>query len=336
MRKFDPSEHPVPFVHRLLLAGVAPRPIAFVGTLNADGTPNVSPFSYFNAFGANPPVIAISPAYRGTDGTAKHTFLNIKERGEFTVNAVTYSMVEQVSLASSNYEAGVNEFVKAGLTPIASTKVHPPRVGESPYALECKLLEHVELGGKPGSGNLLIGEIVMFHVKKSVMDGDTLDTQKLDLVARMGYNYYCRASGDAVFELQKPKHNGIGFDMLPNHMAHSPIYTNGDLARFAGVDALPDTKTIFALWIEELKSTAQASTDADSFHIELRAGNPERALHVLIHSIFDGASDISLLSISLQRCAQEFIRQGESAKAWDCALMAEPHTLQKFLHDLRS
>jgi flavin reductase (DIM6/NTAB) family NADH-FMN oxidoreductase RutF len=270
MRHIDPSTIPHVESHRYLLAGVAPRPIAFVGTLDNDGRPNLSPFSFFNAFGANPPVVAFSPAYRGTDGTPKHTFLNIQATGEFTVSVVSYAMVHQANLASSEYEAGVDEFVKAGFTKHPSTKIRPFGVAESPMIMECKLLHHIDLGGKPASGNLMVGEVVMFHIKESVFDGKYPTPDRLDLVARMGGPYYCRASGDAVFTLPKPEVNGIGFDKLPPEVTSSLVLTRGDLAMLAGVAELPDSESVKTYWRERM---AQPRTDVDDIEVELRTGD---------------------------------------------------------------
>lgn len=324
MRHIDPKEHPVPIVHQTLLGGVAPRPIALVSTLDAEGRSNLSPFSYYNAFGANPPVIVVSPAYRGTDGVPKHTFLNIVETKEFTVSAVSFSMVEQISLASSDYGRGVDEFVKAGFTKLPSRIVAPPGVAESPFVMECRLLQHVDTGGLPGSGNLLIGEVVMFHVRESAYTGDRLDPHRLDLVARMGGNWYCRANGDALFQLPKPKHNGIGFDALPHHLLDSVILTGNDLGKLAGAAALPDPGAVLSRWKSDLARIGGSQPLPDDFETELRASNPRGALLRILGDCKTGNLTTSSLSARLQRCARAFLDAGDIELAWECALMSAP------------
>jgi flavin reductase (DIM6/NTAB) family NADH-FMN oxidoreductase RutF len=320
MRHIDPSTIPHAESHRYLLAGVAPRPIAFVGTLDAEGRPNLSPFSFFNAFGANPPVVAFSPAYRGTDGTPKHTFLNIKATREFTVSVVTYSMVEQVSLASSDFEEGVDEFVKSGFTKLPSHKIQPFGVAESPMVMECRLLHHIDLGGRPGSGNLMIGEVVMFHIKDSAFDGAYLNADRLDLVARMGGPLYCRASGSAVFTLAKPTHVGIGFDALPESLRNSPVLTGNDLAKFAGVEKLPDLQSIAEFW--KLRLQEPATTTSDDLKIELHVRNHERAIDALVQRINAG-TNVTELTSDIHRIAQTALHNGAMDRAWECALAPE-------------
>ncbi len=320
MRNIDPSTIPHAEAHRYLLAGVAPRPIAFVGTLDANGQPNLSPFSFFNAFGANPPVIAFSPAFRGSDGTPKHTLLNIKASGEFTVSVVSYSMVEQVSLASGDYAAGVDEFVKSGFTKLPSQKIRPFGVAESPMVMECKLLQHVPLGDGPASGNLLIGEVVMFHIKESAFEGQYLNAERLDLVGRMGGPLYCRASGPAVFTLAKPTKPGIGFDQLPERVRTSRVLTGNELAKLAGVEMLPDTDVVRTFWSEKLD--AVPALVPDNFELEMRVGNTDRALEMLAARIHEGESPLEM-EIELHRVAQLLLRKGDVERAWDCVLAVE-------------
>ncbi|MBE0644509.1 MAG: flavin reductase [Bacteroidetes bacterium] len=322
MRSFDPKEHPVPFVHRLLLSGVAPRPIALVSSLDAEGRYNLSPFSFFNAFGANPPVIVVSPAYRGKDGTPKHSFENIRDTGEFTVSAVSHAMVEQISLASSDYERGVDEFVKSGFTKLPSRIVAPPGVAESPFVIECRLLHHYDTGGLPGSGNLMIAEVVMFHVRESAFTGDRIDPRRLDLVARMGYNWYCRANGEALFELPKPGHSGIGFEALPQHIRESAVLTGNNLAKLAGTETLPDSHEILERWSEDMRGIDPAEVEADMFEVELRMGQAHRALLALMADWKRGALDNPGISRRLQHCTQVALEHNELTFAWECALMS--------------
>lgn len=322
MKTFDPKDHPVPFVHRLLLSGVAPRPIALVSTLDEEGRNNLSPFSFFNAFGANPPVIVVSPAYRGSDGTPKHSFLNISATKEFTVSAVSHAMVDQISLASSDYERGVDEFEKAGFSKLPSRIVAPPGVVESPFVMECRLLHHFDTGGKPGSGNLLIAEVVMFHVRESAFEGDRIDPHRLDLVARMGYNWYCRASGDALFELPKPGHAGIGFERLPAHVRESRVLTGNNLARLAGVAQLPDADDIHARWRDILEGMKADAPRADSFDIELRVGNVHRAWTTVLSELRNASIVPEEAAYRLQRCCRLALEQNNLTFAWECAIMS--------------
>lgn len=323
MRSIDPNNIPHSESHRYLLSGIAPRPIAFVGTLDSLGRPNLSPFSFFNAFGANPPVIAFSPAYRGTDGTPKHTFLNIKATGEFTVSVVSYAMVEQVSLASGDYGEGVDEFIKSGFTKLPSQKIGPYGVAESPMVMECRLLQHIDLGGKPASGNLMIGEVVMFHIKESAFDGTYLDAGRLDLVGRMGGPLYCRASGPALFTLAKPKHAGIGFDALPNSIRTSRILTGNDLARLAGAASPPDREKIAAEWHERIASRKASPTPSpDDSAIELRVADPEHLSAMALSSHLDGA-DTEATTDLFHRAAAAWLLRDNVDHAWECAMAPE-------------
>ena len=200
--------------YHLMISGISPRPIAFVSSQSKDGRDNLAPFSYFNAFGSNPPIIGFSPANSGRTGKKKDTLLNIIDTKEFAVSIVDYNMVEQVSLSSCEYDSDIDEFVKSGFEKKESNLIKPPSVKNSPFIMECKLYNIIELGGKPGSGNLILGEIINFHVKESILDDDKINPMKLDAISRLGYNYYSR-SRDGLFEIFKPRHNGIGFDLLP-------------------------------------------------------------------------------------------------------------------------
>ena len=203
---FDPSDISVPKFHHLMLGAIAPRPIALASTIDRDGQPNLSPFSFFNAFGANPPVVVFSPSRRGLNNTTKHTYENVKEVPEVVINAVTYEMVQKVSDASADFPKGVNEFDMVGLTMQPSDLVKPFRVKESPVQMECKVLQVVETGYGPAAGNLVICEILRIHVNPEVLDAQgRIDPHKIDLVGRLGGEYYVRASGSALFELAKPK-----------------------------------------------------------------------------------------------------------------------------------
>jgi flavin reductase (DIM6/NTAB) family NADH-FMN oxidoreductase RutF len=238
--EFIPGEVPKRDMHQILLSGVAPRPIALVSTISKDGILNLAPYSFFNAFASNPPIIAIGPAISAATGKIKDTYTNIIETGECTINAVTFDMTEQISLASCEFSPDVNEFEKSGLHPIDSHEVKAPRVMESPFQMECTLIESIALKREiGGNGNIMLLEVVKIHAEEHVFSDGKLDPQKLDLVARMGYDYYCRAHGNAIFEVFKPKWNGIGIDALPNFIKHSTILTGAQLAKLAGIKEIP-------------------------------------------------------------------------------------------------
>jgi flavin reductase (DIM6/NTAB) family NADH-FMN oxidoreductase RutF len=242
----DPNLATLPEIHKLLLGGVTPRPIALVSTVSASGIPNLAPFSFYNAFGANPPYVAFSPAYSGKDGSAKDTLLNLKEVPECVVHAVSHAMVEQVSLASTAYNADVDEFIKAGFTALPSDSVKPKRVQESPFHMECRVDRILELGGKNGSGNLVICEVLKFHVNEAVLIGGIIDPQAIDLVGRNSANYYTRASGEAIFEVQKPRTIGVGIDSLPENIKNSQVLTANNLAQLGGLESLPNEEAVQA------------------------------------------------------------------------------------------
>ncbi len=236
-----PSEIKTAQFHAYLLGAIAPRPICFASTIDKNGISNLSPFSFFNIFGSKPPIAIFSPARRVRDNTIKHTLENIYETKEVVINVVNYAMVQQMSLSSCEYPKGVSEFEKAGLTPIASELVKPFRVKESPAQLECKVLEVKETGQEGGAGNLIICEVVMMHINDEVLnENGQIDPHKIDLVARMGADYYCRASGNAVFEVAKPNLQlGMGMDALPENIKHSHRLSGNHLGQLANVTTIP-------------------------------------------------------------------------------------------------
>lgn len=242
MLSIIPSETAVPLLHQYLLGAVGPRPICFASTVDANGNHNVAPFSFFNVFSAKPPIAIFSPNLSGRTGQAKDTHLNIKEVPECVINIVDYKMVHQMSLASSPYPKGTSEFIKAGFTPIPSDLVKPMRVKESPVQLECKVFELKEIG----NCNLVMCEIVKIHISESVLnDQQLIDQQKIDLVARMGGNWYCRAHGDALFEIEKPITTiGIGIDVIPAQIKNSTILTGNNLGQLGNIEVLPNEEDI--------------------------------------------------------------------------------------------
>jgi len=263
MLTIDPKEHKVSLVHQYLLHAVAPRPIAFVSTVDREGRPNLSPFSFFNVFSANPPVAVFSPARSGRTGATKHTFDNAKATGECVINVVNYALVQQASLSSTEYPQGVNEFVKAGLTELPSTLVRAPRVKESPVQLECRVREVVELGQSGGAGNLVICDILLMHIDEQVLGHDNMiDQQKIDLVGRMGADWYVRASGNALFKVAKPLLTiGIGVDGLPVSIRLSKVLTGNHLGQLGNVEQLPDEQEVIAYRDSAIREVFQDYAD---------------------------------------------------------------------------
>jgi flavin reductase (DIM6/NTAB) family NADH-FMN oxidoreductase RutF len=245
MASFVPQDVSTGKLHGLLLSAVAPRPIAFASTMDAEGNPNLSPFSFFNVFSANPPIMIFSPARRVRNNTTKHTLENAEQTKEVVINVVNYDMVHQMSLSSTEYPEDVNEFEKAGLTMVKSDLVKPFRVGESPVQFECKVNEIVKLGDEGGAGNLIICEVVKLHVDDEYLnDEGQIDQEKLDLVARAGGSYYSRARS-GFFEIPKPLSTlGIGVDQIPKEIRNSMILTGNDLGMLANVEALPSKKEV--------------------------------------------------------------------------------------------
>lgn len=239
--KIIPGEIKTGELHGYLLSAIAPRPICFASTVDKDGNPNLSPFSFFNVFGSNPTTLVFSPSRKVRDNTLKHTLLNIYETKEVVINVVNYAMVQQVSLSSCEYPKGVDEFEKSGFTKLASEKVKAFRVAESPVQMECKVRDIIETGTEGGAGNLVICEVLLMHINDDILnEKKQIDPQKIDLVARMGGDFYCRASGPAVFEVAKPNMQlGIGIDALPESIRKSSILTGNNLGQLANVHEMP-------------------------------------------------------------------------------------------------
>ena len=247
MASLDPKSLSTSKLHGYLLSAVAPRPIAFASTLDADGNPNLSPFSFFNVFSANPPILIFSPARRVRDNTTKHTLENAELTKEVVINVVNYDMVHQMSLSSTEYPEGINEFEKAGLTMLKSDVIKPFRVAEAPVQFECKVNDIIKLGTEGGAGNLIICEVVKLHIDDAVLDeNEAIDQKKLDLVARAGGSYYTRAK-DGFFEIPKPIVTlGIGVDSIPETIRNSMILTGNDLGMLGNVETMPTQQDINA------------------------------------------------------------------------------------------
>ncbi len=245
MLTLDPKELTPVQIQAYMQGAVGPRPIAFASTIDADGNANLSPFSFFNLFSSNPPILIFSPARRVRNNTIKHTLINAKATEEVVINIANYDMVQQVSLASTEYGDGIDEFVKAGFTKVPSEVVKPYRVAESPVQFECKVQQIVPLGTEGGAGNLIICEVVRIHINKDILDSDgKIDQHKIDLIARMGGNWYTRAT-PGMFEVEKPLTTlGIGVDALPEDVKKSPIFVGNDWGKLGNVENLPTAEEI--------------------------------------------------------------------------------------------
>ncbi len=254
MLTLDPKTLPIQKLHQYLLGAVGPRPIAFASTIDSEGNTNLAPFSFFNVFSANPPIMIFSPARSGRTNETKDTYKNVKLNPEVVINVVNYDIVHQMSLASSPYAPGVSEFEKAGFTALKSDLIRPMRVAESPVQFECKVNEVVELGQEGGAGNLIICEVVKIHINEEVLDANgMIDQHKIDLVSRMGGNWYCRADQNSMFEITKPITTcGIGFDQLPTDLKSSKILTGNDLGHLAGIEELPNETDVNEYKLVEL------------------------------------------------------------------------------------
>lgn len=267
MKTIDPKAVSTAALHGYMLGAVTPRPIAFASTIDSAGNVNLSPFSFFNVFSANPPIMIFSPARRGRDNTTKHTYENVLQVKEVVINIVNYDIVQQMSLSSTEYGKGVNEFEKAGLTPLASQTIKPPRVAESPVQFECRVNEVISLGTEGGAGNLVICEVLKMHINEAILDADgKIDPVKLDAVSRMGGNWYGRAK-QGMFEVPKPLSRlGIGFDQLPEAIRTSKLLTGNDLAMLANVEVLPKGAKAIVNLEQHVAQKAQKRLALDDVH----------------------------------------------------------------------
>ncbi|MGR3790015.1 flavin reductase family protein [Flavobacterium sp. TN-1] len=262
MKSFIPTELSTPQVQSYLQGAIVPRPIAFASTIDAQGRPNLSPFSFFNVFSANPPILVFSPARRVRGNTTKHTLENALETKEVVINVVNYDIVQQMSLSSTEYAEGINEFEKAGLTTLSSDLVKPFRVAESPVQFECKINEIISLGTEGGAGNLIICEVLKIHVDETILDKNgMIDQHKIDLVARLGGNWYSR-SNMGLFEVPKPLISlGIGVDAIPSFIKEDSFFTGNDLGMLGNIEALPKEEEIL-IFVQEnnlIKEALQAN-----------------------------------------------------------------------------
>lgn len=272
MISIDPKKIETAKLQSYLQSAVGPRPIPFASTIGMNGIPNLSPFSFFNVFSANPPILIFSPSRRVRDNTIKHTLINAKATGEVVINVVNYDMVQQTSLASTEYAEGVNEFLKAGFTPVPSLVVKPYRVKESPVQFECKVTQIIPLGNGGGAGNLILCEVVHIHIDESILDeAGNIDQHKIDLVSRLGANWYSR-SNQGLFEVEKPLNEiGIGVDAIPDFVKNSPVFDGNDLGMLGNIEVLPSTEevSIFVKQNFAIKAVL-SSDDLEKHHLEAK------------------------------------------------------------------
>ncbi|SMC97720.1 flavin reductase family protein [Pedobacter nyackensis] len=294
MLTIDTSELTPVQLQNYMQYAVAPRPICFATTIDKAGNINLSPFSFFNMFSTNPPLCVFSPARRVRDNTTKHTLENVLEVKECVINIVNYPMVQQMSLASTEYAKGVNEFEKAGFTMLPSKLVKPPRVAEAPVQMECTIREVIHLGENPGAGNLILAEVKLIHINEEILDEDgKIDQAKIDLVARLGGDWYCRVTAENLFKVAKPLSRlGIGVDALPKAVRYSKVLTGNDLGMLGNIEKLPADEEIDAIRTDaEVKEVLDATIgDANNRERELHElakqwlskGNVEDALKVVL------------------------------------------------------
>jgi len=316
MLHYEPKDLSVLEVHRLLLGGVAPRPIALVSTISKDGINNLSPFSFFNAFGANPPVVAFSPSRRGKDATLKDTYNNLIAVKECVIQAVTHSMVEQVSLASAEYAPDVDEFIKSGLTPVDSDIVKPKRVKESPYQMECRLLEMKSFGEGGASANLAVCEVVKFHVAEDLFTNGIIDPLKIDLVARMSGDFYTRA-GSGVFVVEKPiGKKCIGYDQIPQHIRESEIYSANDLGKFGNSETIPDNEEVNRFVQNIIKEIPEGFTYTYNTFLEFQELNDYKKMLQSALNITENKK------VNLELTAKCALKNNDVDFAWKVAIFA--------------
>ena len=272
MISIDPKSLETAKLQAYLQGSVGPRPIAFASTIDENGNPNLSPFSFFNVFSANPPILVFSPARRVRDNSIKHTLINCEATREVVINVVNFDMVQQTSLASTEYAEGVDEFVKSGFTAVASDLVKPFRVKESPVQFECKVNRIIPLGSEGGAGNLILCEVVRIHIDESILDKNgAIDQHKIDLVSRLGGNWYSR-SNQGLFEVPKPLSTlGIGVDSIPKYVKESAVFNGNDLGKLGNIEALPTTEevSIFVKQNFSIKAVL-SSDDLEKVHLEAK------------------------------------------------------------------
>jgi flavin reductase (DIM6/NTAB) family NADH-FMN oxidoreductase RutF len=283
------GELPISKAHSYLLGSVGPRPIALASTLDKNNVPNLAPFSFFNVFSASPPLLIVSPNRSGATQKNKDTLLNAFETFELVINIVNYAIVQQINIASAEYEPGVDEFLKSGLTPLASDIVKPFRVKESPIQLECKVREIIVLGSGPGAGNLILCEALKIHINQLYIDAKGyIDQEKLELVGRMGGAWYCKASSENMFELPKPAHTAVGWDTLPSFLLNSKVLTGNELGRLALHHPRPSDEEVEKFMATEKDGLLEGPTAGEVWEKQIQELVQQNRLHqawVLIHAL---------------------------------------------------
>ena len=285
MITIDPTQIPTKDLHQYILGAVAPRPIAFASTIGLDGVPNLAPYSFFNAFSSNPPILIFSSNRRVANNTTKDTLRNVEETGEVVINVVPYAIVRQMALCSIEYGADISEFEKAGFTPLPSERIRPFRVAESPVQMECQVEQILPLGEDGGAGNLIICKILLMHIDEKILsETGRIDPQKIDLVGRMGRFYYARASGEAVVEVvQKVTDIGVGFDALPEGLLRSTVLTGNELAQIAGLTSLPSREEVMAVMADgRIPDVFPAGASREALHRLTRSALEEGDLELAV------------------------------------------------------
>ncbi len=315
---FEPKDLTISQVHQFLLSGVAPRPIAFVSTISDNGVNNLAPFSFFNAFGANPPMVAFSAARRGTNGTLKDTYHNLKANGECVIHSVSHNILEQINLASCDYPADVDEFKKAGFTPMDSDLVKPKRIKESFFHMECKLFQMIELGEENGSGNLAICKVVKFHINEGIITDGKILPDSIDLVGRNGQEFYTRASGNSIFEVRKPGGiKGIGFDNMPAILLNSNVLTANNIAQLALVNSIPNYDYAFAV----IKVVQTIEFSKEIFENKLRL-NIYQEMAGMVKSILISNSEKNYVKNCIEQTIKSALSKNDVDFAWNFAIWA--------------
>ena len=321
MLHYNPKDLPVSKLHQLLLGGIGPRPIALVSTISEDGILNLTPFSFFNCFGSNPPMIAFSPSRRGRDGSFKNTYLNLMNNKECVVQSVTYSIVNQVNLASTEYPPEIDEFIKSGLTPVDSDIVKPKRVKESPFQMECVMREMRSFGEGGASANIAICEVLKLHIAEDIVKDGIIHPDDIDLVGRMSANYYSRASGASVFELVQPKFEiGVGYDRIPDFIKESHIYSANNLGAFGTSQSIPSDKEV-ENFIKEFEETQLENFEAseEAFFRYLRHNDFKKMLKAALNFVKEEHSKRKTFLELTAKCA---IENKDPGFAWKTALYA--------------
>lgn len=311
----DPKKAEISEIQKLLLGGVSPRPIALVSTISEDGSNNLSPFSFFNAFGANPPIVAFSASRRVRDGSLKDSYNNLMRTKECVIQSVSYDIVEQVSLSSTEYSTGIDEFKKSGLTPIDSYLVKAKRVKESPFQMECILKEMINLGTEKGAGNLAICEVVYFHVDDDVFENGIIQPNLIDLVGRNSGDFYTRASRSSLFEIEKPLiKKGIGYDNIPQFIKDSHIFTANNLGKFGNTEVIPDENSVND-FINNYQRIEEPSIEKYK-----RALNNKDHKKMLSNLLSLKEIDIDSLKVKIQEASKIALENNDLDFAWKSAL----------------